>query len=51
VVFTPEVYVGISFTTSVISTIGGKVKFISKIEVFMCSPTYRDQQSYGSRSQ
>jgi hypothetical protein len=30
--------VGISFSTSVISTIGGRVKFISKMEVFMCSP-------------
>jgi hypothetical protein len=30
-----EVPIGISFTTSVITTTGGRVKFISKIDVFM----------------
>jgi hypothetical protein len=34
------VFVGISFITSCISTSGGRVKFISKIDVFMCSPRY-----------
>jgi hypothetical protein len=29
----------LSFTTSVISSTGGRVKFISKIDVFMCSPS------------
>jgi hypothetical protein len=29
------VFLGISFTTSVISIMGGKVKFISKIDVFI----------------
>ena len=31
--------VGISFTTSVISTSGGSTKFISNMDVFMCSPS------------
>jgi hypothetical protein len=30
-----DVFLGISFTTSVISIMGGKVKFISKSDVFI----------------
>ena len=33
----------ISFTTSVITTMGGRVKVASKIDVFMCSPNNQDR--------
>jgi hypothetical protein len=42
---------GISFSTSVISTIGGSTKFISKIDVFMCSPNGTAQSPCTAQAQ